>query len=324
MASKLLHALVAAVTPLLVMTGAALAQGIREEVEIPSLTLSDDQMLAGATEGAPRVVLTGRLDLPRSEEALPLVVLLHGSGGPGGAQMPTWASFLNENGIATLSLDWFTARGHEEIFTRQSRVGELQPVYDLYRAVEIVADDPRIDGSRIAVMGFSRGGIGALHSAMTRFQERYGPERGRLVAHLPFYPPCNLVLERDTEVSDVPIRLFHGAADNWNPAPACRTYIDRLASAGANAAMTIYPDAHHVFDNAGTPAYFVVADAQTSRRCSRREADGALVDEMSGRRFSWEDACVETRPAMQFNLPAFEAARSEVLATLASVFADRR
>jgi acetyl esterase/lipase len=58
---------------------------------------------------------------------------------------------------------------------------------DAYRALELVATHPRIDPGWIAVMGFSKGGIVALYSALTRFQRLHGPAGARFAHHIAFH-----------------------------------------------------------------------------------------------------------------------------------------
>ena len=174
---------------ILLAAGAPGAAQQSEILEVPSRSLTDAQFLAGdATAGAP-VTLTGRLHLPGTDAPYPAVVLLHGSEGPVSGPVSRWEWTLRPLGIATFSLDSFTARGLTEVATDQSRLPSLTQVYDAYRAADVLAADPRIDPDRIAVMGFSRGGVAALYTAMTRFQQSYG--HTRIAAHLPFYPACN-------------------------------------------------------------------------------------------------------------------------------------
>ena len=149
---------------------------------------------------------------------------MHGSGGPDSGPVAAGNGLLRPLGIATFSLDSFTARGVTDHASDPSQLGSLTRIYDAYRAVDVLAADPRIDPDRIAVMGFS-GGIATLYGAMTRFQQSYGPERGRIVAHVAFYPLCNYEFEGELDVADVPIREFHGGADDYAPPGPCRDYI---------------------------------------------------------------------------------------------------
>jgi dienelactone hydrolase len=298
------------------------ALGSEEQVSVPSLTLSDHQFLAGQVDAAQPVTLAARLTLPDQKASRPVaaIVLLHGSDGAGSAASWNWANIFARAGYASLRVDSYTARGRDEIYTDQGSVGEFANVVDGYAALAVLAADERIDAKRVAVMGFSRGGIGALYSAMRRFETVYASPGLQFAAHLPFYPPCNFALENELDVGPEPIRAFHGDADVWNPLPVCKDYIDRLAATGHDASITIYSGAHHSFDHPGSPSYNVVSDAQTSRSCFRREIDGLLTNVATGQAFSWSDDCVEMGPAVQMNPAAMSAAERDVLAFLADVF----
>jgi dienelactone hydrolase len=306
----------------LVLLGATPAFALDEILDVPSRTLSVEEVLRGDDSAAPEVTLTGRLQGPDSPEPLPAVILMHGSNGPEGAGPGSWSPVLRELGYATFRLDSFTARGLTQVDDPPSAFHPFPRIYDAYRAVEVLAADPRIDSSRIVVMGWSHGGIPALYSAMTRFQEAFGPETGRIVAHVAFYPACNFVLVDELDVAPVPIREFHGADDDNTLAAPCRDYIDRLAAAGADAEMTEYPDALHDFDNVFLPALNVYDTAYTARACgSRREENFNLINVETGKPFTWEDACVERGVRGQYNDAAAQDAQAQVAALLAEVFA---
>jgi dienelactone hydrolase len=307
----------AALAALALLSSPAAAQRT-EVLEVPSRTLTDAQFLAGdATSGTP-VTLTGRLRPPGDAGPYPAVVLMHGSEGPVSGPVARWEWAFQPLGIATFSLDSFTARGVTETATDQSRLGSFTQLYDVYRALDALAADPRIDPDRIAVMGFSRGGVAALYSAMTRFQRRYGSE-ARIAAHLPFYPACNFGLRGELDVTGAPIREFHGAADTYTSAAPCRGYIARLAAAGHDAAMTEYPGVLHGFDGRAGPPW--AADLATSRNCRRVERDGVLVSETSGRPFTWSDPCVEYGVGGGYDAGATARAKTAVATFLTEVFA---
>jgi predicted esterase len=71
-------------------------------------------------------------------------------------------------------------------------------------------------------MGFSKGGFVALYSSMRRFQRVYGPESAEFAAYIPFYARCDTPYIDDEQVSDHPIRLFHGVDDDYVPIDGCR------------------------------------------------------------------------------------------------------
>jgi dienelactone hydrolase len=158
-------------------------------------------------------------------------MLLHGSGGPN-AGHEFWSKHFNEMGLVTVLLDSFSGRGLTSTSTNQALLGRFNMILDAYRALEVTASHPRIDSTRVAVMEFSRGGQAALYSSLKRFQQAWSP-RVNFAAHMPLYASCQAILIGDTDVSPVPIRQFHGAADDYVPVAPCRGYFERLRGGGA-------------------------------------------------------------------------------------------
>jgi hypothetical protein len=49
----------------------------------------------------------------------------------------------------------------------------------------------------------------------------------------------------DTEVSDHPIRMFHGISDDWVKIGPCRDYLARLQKSAKDVKMTEFSDTWH-------------------------------------------------------------------------------
>ena len=67
------------------------------------------------------------------------------------------------------------ARGIVNTVNDQSQLSTLAMMVDAYRALALLSEHPRIDRNRIAVMGFSKGAVAAVYSAVERFHSMYGP-----------------------------------------------------------------------------------------------------------------------------------------------------
>ena len=287
---------------------------------VETLTLSDQQFLTGDKNGKPTTI-AGELRLPRGTTGkLPAVVLLHGSGGVGpGPEM--WAKYFNEMGVASYVLDSFTGRGIVSTSTNQALLGRLNMILDAYRALDVLADHPRIDAARIAVMGFSRGGQSALYSAMTRFQAMWKP-RAKFAAHIPLYASCTTTFMGDTDVSAVPIRQYHGLADDYVTIGPCRPYFERLRAAGRDAQLIEMAEAHHAYDNPLGPKTPTIArGSQSTKECTlKEEPRGLIISAATGQPFSYQDPCVRTDPHIGYNEAATNATRKQVTALLRAVF----
>jgi dienelactone hydrolase len=292
------------------------AQGQIARLEVhafSSMTLTDKQFLLGAKDGKP-VTLAGELRIPPGPGKVPAIVLLQASGGFG-SNLDRWFREFNGMGIATFAVDSFTGRGIETTVSDQDQLGRLALTFDAYRALELLAKHPRIDASRIALMGFSRGGAAARFASLKRFQRMYGPSGVEFAAYVPFYADCGTTYIGDTEVSDKPILQLHGAADDYVPVAPCRAYFERLKGAGRNAVLREYPDAHHVFDYAMlSPTPFAQPRNQTTRNCVlKEEPAGEVINAKTGKPFTWAvDPCVELGPHTGYNSAATDAAAADV------------
>jgi hypothetical protein len=93
------------------LSSAGLAQVARTEViPVPSVTMTDQEFLTGLEDGRP-VTIAGELRLPKAGvDRLPLVILLHGSGGVA-SSVTDWEQDLLAMGVATFVLDSFSGRG---------------------------------------------------------------------------------------------------------------------------------------------------------------------------------------------------------------------
>jgi dienelactone hydrolase len=286
----------------------AYAQIARLELHtIQSHSPTDQEFLTGKRDAKP-VTISGELRIPRpGTDRLPAVVLLHGSGGASGLQ-DNWAREFNALGVATLIVDSFTGRGIVSTGGDQDQLSRLAGVLDAYRALELLGKHPRIDASRVMVMGFSRGGGAAHWTALKRFLMMHGPKDGLMFAgHIALYPTCNRNFIDGLDVVDKPIRIFHGAADDYVPSAPCRSYVERLRKAGKNISITEYPDAYHIFDNPALKNMQKAPQAQTTRRCPPLEEtqDGRIINSKTKQPFTYaSDPCVERGTTVGYHAQA--------------------
>lgn len=282
---------------------------------IPTTTLSDAQFLGNQAD-APTATIAGELRIPKAGEKQPVVILLHGSNGYIG-YLEQWVNLLNEMGIATFALDSLSGRNLQRVGDDQASLGRLATTYDAYRALDLLAADPRFDKERIVLMGFSRGGQATLYAAMQRFREMYEKPGNQFAGYIAFYPNCVTRYLDDTRLAARPVRIFHGEADDYNPVSACRDYVERLRTAGADVSLVSYPGAHHVFDwdRLSVPAFN--PKAQSARACQLRETTpGRIINERTGEEFSYRDNCVQNGTTAAWEPKAAEAARSAVRALM--------
>lgn len=235
----------------------------------------------------------GHLFMPTSAQGqkVPAVVLIHGSGGIYKAMLEFWPQLFNAAGIAVFSVDTFGSRGVQSTTEDQSQVPFGADTADAFAALRLLATHPRIDASRIAVMGFSRGGITAFRSALERVvASQKLPDGLRFAAHVPVYSAGCVglfrVAVRPGVYGKAPMLWVHGDADDYTSPGACREYSESIGKAGTPVQFVTIAGARHKFDDDNTRRFNVSSAQRTLDTCPF-EFDiesGVVNDRFTGQR----------------------------------------
>jgi dienelactone hydrolase len=259
------------------------------------------------------VVISGDLRFPSGTGPFPAVILAHGCGGIGNAETG-WAPVLREWGYATFVIDSFRGRNLTEVCTSARTLTGTQRIPDAYGALRILATHPKIDARRVALMGFSHGGILTMGASTAWAKETFAPSgQPAFRAFLPFYPSCNTVYPERGAIS-APVRIHSGELDDWTPAGPCVRLAETLKASGQDATITVYPGAHHSFDNIGRP-FLRLPDVDSGADCAFQVASilGPFPTASETTR------CLRRGATIAWNPGATEQARRNVRAQLAEL-----
>lgn len=206
----------------------------------------------GRLVAGPPLPISGDLEIPPGSGPFPAVVLMHGCAGVGAAERG-WETALRAAGYATFVVDSFGGRGLREACVDAGALLPMQRIPDAYGALRILSTHPAIDARRIALMGFSHGGIVTTLSATAWAHDTFvASGQPGFRAFVAFYPYCNWTMPEMAHLS-APLRIHTGALDDWTPAKACEDMVAGLRAAGYDARITVYPGARHSFDEVGQP-----------------------------------------------------------------------
>lgn len=250
--------------------------------------------LADLMRGSPSgdaVNIVGHLFMPPGTEKAPAVVLVHGSGGVYKAELDFWPKQFNAAGIAVFTLDMFGPRGVQSTADDQSQVPFAADAADAFAALKLLATHPRIDGRRIAIMGFSRGGIAALRTSVEKIiAAQKLPDGVRYAAVIPTYAgACAGIFRLAVKpgvFSKAPILFIHGDADDYTPIGPCQDYADKIGKAGTPVEFAVIEGAHHKFDNDDLKRYVLRGATRIRPECPL-ETDidtGYVYDRTTGTR----------------------------------------
>jgi dienelactone hydrolase len=227
--------------------GAALAQSSSQDIAIPTFTPADYAAILDGSFTSKADQISGKLTLPEGASGkVPAVILMHGSGGIRQEIEHSVSAALLKAGIATLIVDSFKGRGISGTGGDQGKLTMAGTVMDSFQALKALRERPEIDGARIGIAGFSRGGVAAIFSGQTPLLQAALGDAPGYAAHAPVYPGCATQWD-SVKPTAAPMHFFLGKDDNLTPAAKCERYASRIRDAGGKAEVTIYSNASHQF-----------------------------------------------------------------------------
>jgi len=251
---------------------AALASPVSQATTVTFKTQSPE--VAGGD-----IVVKGLLSRPEGSGPFPAVVLLHTCGGLREHVAKDWPRFLVGLGYVALAVDSFGSRGlgpcpnglspptpGTKTFATRAMMS------DAHGGLKWLESRPFVAKGRVAVMGFSLGGM-AIHFSLLRSYAREIPTPA-FAAAIAFYGPCaaggGRVTMRRFDRPGVPLLDIIGDRDS-RILRECRELLPK----GEGAELHVLSGAHHAFDfrklttlrysSGGSPMLFNAVATQASR-----------------------------------------------------------
>ncbi|CAM9881279.1 unnamed protein product [Discosporangium mesarthrocarpum] len=209
----------------------------------------------------PPTEANGTLFLPAGASAdnpVPAVIMLHGASGVKAARSLTYGAQFARMGVAALAIDAFGARRDRatRFIDRLLNITETMLIADAYAALRWLDARPEIDASRVALMGFSYGGMATVLAAHRQVAETFNPAGPWFAAHIAFYGPC-LARFDDTRATGAPVLMLAGSEDAIIDPERCRAVLDDLTEGGAETEFIVYDGAYHQWDG-GNPGPYMI------------------------------------------------------------------
>ncbi len=233
--------------------------------------------LAATSPAQALLTIEGKLSLPAPSvtpwrcdrgphhRKMAAVVILHGSSGVD-SRGDFYEAALNAEGIATLQIDMWQARGVTGIADRPAAPILTYP--DAFSALAFLAARADIDPDRIGVLGFSWGGVVSLATAEQLYTGEFGGGR-RFAAHVANYPVCwganntsipalNPPAQKGTQflhLTGAPVLIQIGSKDSYDNGTAhCVALAAAVNPTNGNVvSVNQYPGATHAWDRLMVP-----------------------------------------------------------------------
>lgn len=191
-------------------------------------------------------------------EPAPAVIMLHGASGVRQARELTYGAQFAAMGVAALVVDAFAARRDRatRFVDRLIEITETMLLADAFAGLRWLDARPEIDGDRVALIGFSYGGMASVFAAYRQVAARFNPDGPWFAAHIGFYGPCIARFD-DATATGAPVLMLAGSEDAIVDPMRCREVLGDLQRGGAATRFIIYDGAWHQWDGDRDGPYMI-------------------------------------------------------------------
>lgn len=239
-------------------------------------------MVEGARDNP--IGVHGILFLPdgeRPQRGWPAVVVAQGLGGPKPHREVAYGRWLAEQGYAALVLDSFGSRGIGGPDPWKAlRLTTAMMLADAFGALLYMQNHPELDGQRIAIKGYSYGGMVTLLTAFEPIRRRYLPDGEKFAGHISYYG-CSIPRMEKPVTTGAPVLIMIGKKDRNVSVSRMKEISENLRRGGSEVDLRVF-DCYHQWDGNDVKPRRVNFNL---RHCEILvDPDGILYDEKTGRK----------------------------------------
>jgi len=222
--------------------------------------------------------LTGALTRPSGAGPFPAVVFLPGCDGNLGGITEHYLGYFQQQGYVVLALDENGSRHVGNVCSNaQTALPLLEIAKDAVGAHAYLRSLSYVDANRIAIIGWSWGGSGAL---VASFKGLSSDDSFR--AAVAFYPQC-AYLVKFAKSERIPVLILIGQADDWASPSECSQGVQASQQNGQPVTMQTFPGAVHAFDTVDKASVYLghhIAPDASAAAAARTAMQSFLSDNM--------------------------------------------
>lgn len=244
----------------------------KEAVTFRSGTYTDLRQLMMRETPRSSAAVAATLAFPAgSQSRYPAVIVVHTLAGYQEANEGWHAAEFRKAGFATLTYDSFAARGMSAAVAGGAGPGVwASAVADAYAALRLLAGHPKIDGNRVAIVGFSFGGEVAHLTALASVRAASSPGTLRFAAHVSYYPAgVYAAVAEGGAYTGAPILMLLGERDDNLPVAKVEGYLGYARGLGAAPPIEVkvYSGAQHAWTVSTLGALRFYPQYGSARKC---------------------------------------------------------